>query len=156
MHGIGSLEDNIGVYRGEWSRGLKDGLGECMFTCGDHYVGEWKSDRQNGFGVFESSRGQGKYYGGWLNGKRHGKGELVFANGDIYEGSFARNKLGGYGIMTYATGQKYSGEWRNNHRDGEGQLSDGKCLYQGYWKLGMREGFGKQVSTASPNSSTIH
>jgi hypothetical protein len=125
--------------------GKRSGQGEYLDVNGDQYLGEWSSDDRNGFGTFKSTRGQGSYYGLWADGKRHGKGELVFDNGDVYAGSFERNKLHGYGVMTYAKGHKYVGEWRNNHRDGEGQLSDGCELYQGYWSMGERHGFGKQV-----------
>ena len=145
MHGIGSLESTVGFYRGEWVRGKKCGLGEYSFASGDQFLGEWSADAQNGFGIFKSTRGQGIYHGSWVDGKRHGKGELIYSNGDVYEGSFVRNKLNGFGVMKYSTGHTYCGEWRDNHREGEGQFSQGKNLYQGYWRRGMRQGFGKQV-----------
>ncbi|XP_077414999.1 junctophilin-1-like isoform X1 [Vanacampus margaritifer] len=61
-------------------------------TTTESYMGEWKNDKRNGFGVSERSNGM-KYEGEWLNNKRHGYGCTVFPNGIKEEGKYKNNVL---------------------------------------------------------------
>ncbi|XP_064817464.1 junctophilin-1-like [Oncorhynchus masou masou] len=56
------------------------------------YMGEWKNDKRNGFGVSERSNGM-KYEGEWLNNKRHGYGCTTFPEGNKEEGKYKNNLL---------------------------------------------------------------
>nr|XP_061795308.1 junctophilin-1-like isoform X2 [Nerophis lumbriciformis] len=61
-------------------------------TTTESYMGEWKNDKRNGFGVSERSNGM-KYEGEWLNNKRNGYGCTVFPNGTKEEGKYKNNVL---------------------------------------------------------------
>ncbi|XP_055784149.1 junctophilin-1-like [Salvelinus fontinalis] len=61
-------------------------------TTTETYMGEWKNDKRNGFGVSERSNGM-KYEGEWLNNKRHGYGCTTFPEGNKEEGKYKNNVL---------------------------------------------------------------
>ncbi|KAM6977110.1 junctophilin-1a [Aplochiton taeniatus] len=61
-------------------------------TTTETYMGEWKNDKRNGFGVSERSNGM-KYEGEWLNNKRHGYGCTLFPDGTKEEGKYKNNVL---------------------------------------------------------------
>ncbi|XP_072306819.1 junctophilin-1a [Eucyclogobius newberryi] len=61
-------------------------------TTTESYMGEWKNDKRNGFGVSERSNGM-KYEGEWLNNKRHGYGCTVFPDATKEEGKYKNNVL---------------------------------------------------------------
>ncbi|XP_063155468.1 junctophilin-1 [Candoia aspera] len=61
-------------------------------TTTETYVGEWKNDKRNGFGISERSNGM-KYEGEWLNNKRHGYGCTMFPDGTKEEGKYKNNVL---------------------------------------------------------------
>ncbi|XP_062337495.1 junctophilin-1b isoform X2 [Osmerus eperlanus] len=58
----------------------------------ESYMGEWKNDKRNGFGVSERSNGM-KYEGEWMNNKRHGYGCTIFPDGTKEEGKYKNNVL---------------------------------------------------------------
>ncbi|XP_054443909.1 junctophilin-1-like [Pteronotus mesoamericanus] len=60
-------------------------------TTTETYMGEWKNDKRNGFGISERSYGM-KYEGEWVN-KRHGYGCTVFPDGSKEEGKYKNNIL---------------------------------------------------------------
>ena len=47
-------------------------------------------------------------------------GEYTYANGDKYDGEWKDNKKDGKGILSCANGDKYDGNWANDKRNGEG------------------------------------
>ena len=52
-----------------------------------------------------------------------GEGILTWPSGAKYDGSFKNNKFNGSGEMIYrAGGGKYNGQWKNDKRDGEGEM----------------------------------
>ncbi|XP_066508664.1 junctophilin-1-like isoform X2 [Hoplias malabaricus] len=61
-------------------------------TTTESYMGEWKNDKRNGFGVSERSNGM-KYEGEWANNKRHGYGCTLFPDGTREEGKYKNNLL---------------------------------------------------------------
>ncbi|XP_064202523.1 junctophilin-1b [Anguilla rostrata] len=61
-------------------------------TTTEAYMGEWKNDKRNGFGVSERSNGM-KYEGEWTNNKRHGYGCTLFPDGTKEEGKYKNNVL---------------------------------------------------------------
>lgn len=74
----------------------------------------------------------GSYYTGQRDakGRRHGDGLMVFANGDRYEGNFVQNHLSGYGKMKYGDGSSYEGNWYKDMYEGEGTYisADGEVI----------------------------
>ncbi|XP_030625399.1 junctophilin-1a isoform X4 [Chanos chanos] len=61
-------------------------------TTTESYMGEWKNDKRNGFGISERSNGM-KYEGEWMNNKRHGYGCTIFPDGTKEEGKYKNNVL---------------------------------------------------------------
>jgi hypothetical protein len=49
-------------------------------------------------------------------------GTITFANGDIYVGEWRDNKRNGQGTYTFANGDKYVGEYKDDKRNGQGTL----------------------------------
>ena len=47
-------------------------------------------------------------------------GTLTWADGDTYVGEYKDNKRHGQGTYTYANGEKYVGEWKDGYREGDG------------------------------------
>ena len=55
--------------------------------------------------------------------QRHGEGKFFYTNGDTYSGEFARDVRNGHGTFTRAEdGLVYTGRWRRDQEDGEGEL----------------------------------
>ena len=44
----------------------------------------------------------------------HGKGVYTYATGDKYDGEFKDDKMNGKGVYTYANGDKYDGEYKDD------------------------------------------
>eukprot|EP00567_Pseudictyota_dubia_P005600 CAMPEP_0197441764 /NCGR_PEP_ID=MMETSP1175-20131217/7953_1 /TAXON_ID=1003142 /ORGANISM="Triceratium dubium, Strain CCMP147" /LENGTH=407 /DNA_ID=CAMNT_0042972095 /DNA_START=498 /DNA_END=1721 /DNA_ORIENTATION=+ len=76
-----------------------------------------------------------------------GYGEQTYASGNKYEGEWKDGKREGRGTMTWDNGQKYIGEWRNGKPEGHGTLTlaDG-TKYVGEWRNGVEEGTGTHTS----------
>ena len=75
----------------------------------------------------------GEYNGTVLNGKANGRGTLTFKSGAKYIGLFKDNMYHGKG--THKDGNStYEGEWVGDHRHGEGVFDwgDGRN-YKGQW-----------------------
>ncbi|CAL8399833.1 unnamed protein product [Gadus morhua 'NCC'] len=96
MSRISSSDANSTVSLGDGEPGEDDPLlrleDHVDATTTETYMGEWKNDKRNGFGVSERSNGM-KYEGEWLNNKRHGYGCTVFPDGTREEGKYKNNVL---------------------------------------------------------------
>lgn len=87
----------------------------------------------------------GGYYEGEVrNELYHGKGKIVFNNGDIKEGTFVNGKLNDRnGCYTWATGDKYVGEFKDGNISGFGEyFYKSGDRYRGSWCDDKRNGFG--------------
>jgi hypothetical protein len=153
---------------GEWKDGEMNGYGTCVFTSGDSYRGhnlnsefdgygvyshvstggvskcEYKNGIKDGFGTYESNnmshsglysndkfvRGRGTIqspagtYVGDLKGYatktlKHGNGTYTYANGDVYEGQFKNDKQYGKGKLTMPDGTVQEGIWSGDKLTGE-------------------------------------
>ena len=103
---------------------------------------EWIADTKNGCKVFNPNpvpNESVEYIGNCPNGIAQGVGILAwYQNGVLtekVEGVRKDGKLNGPGILTYLSGDKYVGEWRNDKFNGQGTLysSDGSIKNQGIW-----------------------
>lgn len=88
----------------------------------DKYVGDWKNNKKDGFGIQYYENGN-KYEGGWVENKRHGQGTLWVADGKNklrreYTGDWERDKKKGRGTMFYKTGDRYDGLWMDDKPHG--------------------------------------
>lgn len=74
----------------------------------------------------------GSIYQGQIapDGQRSGKGRMTFANGDIYEGEFKNDSFQGYGVLTLKAGARFECNWVDGKISGEGIYygSDGSKL----------------------------
>ena len=92
------------MYQGEWCADLREGRGDALYSNGDRFSGEFKSNRPNGDeGVYLYGDGR-KYEGSVRMGLRDGKGTLIMKNNDTYTGEFRGNKIHGKGVMRYGGG----------------------------------------------------
>eukprot|EP00850_Spirogloea_muscicola_P000618 SM000002S05698 [mRNA] locus=s2:1608455:1609788:- [translate_table: standard] len=73
-------------YKGEWSNGAKDGIGQLWEANGDVVCGTWKQDLQHG--------------------EVHGKGKYTFANGSSDIGEFQNSERHGIGFYTSNDGAR--------------------------------------------------
>ena len=74
-------------------------------------------------------------------------GTFTFADGDKYVGEFRDNKFNGQGTYTYADGAKYVGEYKDDKRNGQGTLTSASgTKYVGGWRDDKRNGQGTFTS----------
>jgi hypothetical protein len=97
-------------------------------------------------GVYEKSGGISSYRGDFLAGKKHGKGIKVMPNGDRYTGDFRDDYRDGQGVYVWGdktpwAGDRYEGEYRRDLRHGWGvyQWNSGD-RYEGPWENDLRMG----------------
>ena len=87
---------------------------------GNRYVGEYKSNKKHGQGVYTAANGD-SYSGEFKDGTYNGIGTYRFANGSIYSGEFKDGKRTGQGVFTRADGSTVVGEWL-------GDLAQGRVM----------------------------
>lgn len=70
--------------------------------------------------------------------KHNCSGTYTFANGNKYSGEFKDDKYHGKGTYTFADGDRYVGEWRDDLRNGDGieYRLDRAIISAGQWKDG--------------------
>ena len=102
--------------------------------------------------------GNGKVFRGeTVNGVPNGKGKLTYHGKHLLEneftGEFVDEKREGYGVMIYRDGHVYEGEWRNDKREGNGDLfwvskeqDIKRVVYKGTWKEDHMHGRGQYYS----------
>ncbi|CAK6978754.1 radial spoke head 10 homolog B [Scomber scombrus] len=173
LHGEGvACYEGDHVYKGKFSMGLMDGSGVFTWAGGLKYEGEFVCNMPLGQGTYtwpDSSSYKGEVYNGvrhgsgtytcakngmsyrgqWHQSKRHGKG-AVYYNQDKtswYKGDWVKNNREGWGVRYYPSGNIYSGEWKNNVRNGEGTMRWLKLgqRYDGQWQDGVQHGRGTQT-----------
>lgn len=133
-----ALHDNVepqspqykgsGTYTGEWKDNKQSGFGVATFANGRKYEGQWLNGKMHGTGTMwvKKSNGGGayrkRYQGDFARNKFHGVGKMFYDSGDKYEGNFENHRRHGRGVCEYANGDVYEGEWRNDKRAGRGLL----------------------------------
>jgi hypothetical protein len=77
----------------------------------------------------------------------NGRGTFTWADGDQYSGEWKDDKKHGQGTYNYANGEQYSGEWKDGNRHGKGRYKySSGMIYRGFWKDGIRDGKGTYTS----------
>lgn len=94
---------SYGAYEGTFADGQQNGIGKFTWENGDWYVGQFKNNLIEGFGIWKEI-GYTLYIGSLKRGNREGYGIYLFNNGDVYEGEFKGNKMNGVGKYTYSNG----------------------------------------------------
>jgi len=74
--------------------------------------------------------------------------KFPFTSGSRYTGNWKENKKDGFGTLIYVNGNKYEGEWKNDKRHGKGTywVKEGKKLFKEYagdWVNDKRSGMGR-------------
>lgn len=150
-----------------------NGYGVFAFADGGRYEGHFKNGSYNGNGIYTWKDGN-VYAGEWLNGERNGSGIQYFPDGtngycvfdhdkqvggyatwnydggDVYYGNIIKGTMTreGFGTYRFASGQSYSGGWKNNNQQGLGMYkwTDGS-YYLGEYSTGSRDGIGIYVNS---------
>jgi len=142
MNGYGVMVYADGEkYEGEWADGKKNGQGTYFYKNGEKYVGHFVDGKWNGFGTYTFANGN-RVEGEFRDGKQHGRGKEIFTDGEVFEGIFANGKRCGYGVYHYNNGTRYEGQWENNQKQGKGTYYYSKAIYNGDWYADERHGYG--------------
>ncbi len=141
-----------GVYVGDFKNGKKEGQGEYIWVNGDIYNGSFKNDRRDGSGWLQTI--DGKKYGDWkednpvvvgcITGNcENGAGTYKWATGEVYTGDFKNFKRDGIGTYTNSKGEVFAGAWKNHDWFERGCLT-GDCkdgigteVYEGTTYIGQ-------------------
>ncbi len=114
---------------------------------GNRYVGDYKSNKKSGQGVYTAANGD-SYSGEFKDGTYNGMGTYSFANGSIYSGEFKDGKRTGQGVFTRADGSTIVGEWL-------GDLAQGRVMeFAGDATL-LRSGLYDKGRLVSPQALTL-
>ena len=142
MNGYGVMVYADGEkYEGEWVDGKRHGQGVHWMANGDQYSGEWKNNLMNGFGIYTFADGT-RVECEFKDGQKHGRGKEIFTDGEVFEGIYANGKRCGYGVYHYSNGTRYEGQWENNQKQGKGTYYYSKAIYNGDWYADERHGCG--------------
>ena len=99
--GFGIFEGSDGsLYKGEFSDGLMNGMGDLITADGRHYRGSFKDNLP------------------------HGEGECLWTDGSNYRGSFRNGRMHGIGVFIWADGRRFTGLFDNNKTTEQGLLED--------------------------------
>ncbi|OQR94269.1 phosphatidylinositol-4-phosphate 5-kinase [Achlya hypogyna] len=153
------IQEQIPVYEGKESNGLRTGVGKLVFANGDTYVGDFAEGYRHGKGVFTYDHGTREYDGDWKLSLRHGKGKETWRRGAVtafsYEGDFYRGQPHGYGIERKPQAV-YAGDFARGVKEGTGRMvwANGDS-YDGQWRDGRLCGLGKLVTRAGV-ASRLH
>jgi len=102
--GINTISEES-YYIGELNFNRKQGVGREISIRNEYeYIGEFKDDHREGFGVVRDS--EGIYHGNWVKGLRHGRGLLTMKNGSYYLGMWNLGKREGLGIFFKSSSNK--------------------------------------------------
>lgn len=123
---------------------------------GHTYDGWWNETERKGRGMIVFADTGGTYRGQWdCFGQRTGQGIMTFANGDKYEGEWRDDEMHGKGMMLYGTGNFYEGGWVDGIKHGWGrEESVFLDRYEGEFEGGQRSGIGKRI-TFDGNSTRV-
>ncbi len=145
-------------YIGNWKNGKQDGEGSYSFSSGSKYTGEFKDGLRYGTGTYVWPDGE-KHTGQWMNDKQYGEGSYYRKDGTVLTGVWKEGKYkgktgevtgcifgdcnNGYGTYVWSNGEKYTGNWVNQRRKGQGinYFANGS-RYEGEWADDYRNGYG--------------
>ena len=97
---------------GNWLDGKKHGKGIYIWKDNSMYIGEFKNNKMDGYGVCYDNHGKIIYEGEWKNNLVHGKGIYIWEEGKRYEGEFLHGKKHGDGVFYLNNELIYEGTWK--------------------------------------------
>lgn len=140
------------------------------------YQGKWSQGVPNGPGTWSWDTTAEKFRGTVFQGAPHGRGRYDGPSGCCYDGDFVMGQPSGKG--TYVSPRemvRYSGDWKDEYFDGEGELVAGsrqkeshqqgsstpsteeedKYYYKGQWSRGLRHGSGVEETSIQRYEGTF-
>jgi len=143
LHGEGShTNQRTGEsYMGQYSRGLRSGVGSATLRSSDKYQGQWEAGVIAGEGCLVRAASGDTYQGQFQAGEPHGQARVTYGgSGDTYVGALSRGRRHGHGVHVSAKrdGEVYEGDFVEDARSGEGVLTsgDGRHVWRGRWQRG--------------------
>ena len=136
----------IEIDEGQFQKGHLHGIGSMTFykdgVQTGSYQGGFENGEEHGTGKSESSKGS-SHNGQWENGLfQNGQVTLKYDDGSSFSGTYENGKQK-HGTSVYKSGASYTGDFKDNLADGQGELkyADG-ALFTGSFKAGKRHGPG--------------
>eukprot|EP00605_Chrysophyceae_sp_TOSAG23-4_P000684 GSChrysophyteH1.ASY1.ANO1.768.1 assembled CDS len=147
----GTDKDCVYEYIGEVKDGKRHGKGaywrnDKSGKCVDVFVGNFENDMREGDCQFFHLAKGSTYNGEWHKDTKHGQGTFTWASGERYTGQYADGLMEGKGKYVFASGAVYEGEWHKGTKHGQGTFTwaSGE-RYTGQYADGLMEGKGKYV-----------
>jgi len=131
-------------YAGQWRDDKQHGFGTHTFASGSSYSGMYVAGCMHGRGTYKTAAGDA-YVGEFVHDQKQGAGQYTWKSGDSYVGNYVANMRQGRGTYTRVQAcEKYSGFWDQDAMSGQGLwlLPDGGGTYEGAFKDGLQHGFG--------------
>ena len=133
LTGIGIEIWQDSSYYGEYSNGLKEGIGRYLWKNKARYDGEWKNDMMNGLGIYYFPDGR-KYLGEWKNNYMEGFGIYLWNNKKKYFGFFKKGVKNGFGIFYLLNDKFLIGFWKDGKQNGFVKHISGEKNFYGIFK----------------------
>lgn len=155
--GIGTLTTSSNkreTYTGHWREDVKSGYGRLVLADGNTYEGQFKLGIWEGLGRIEYKSKGFTYTGSLLKGKRHGFGRLE-SDSYMFAGYWENDKKHGLGYQSITSGATYFGEWSENQKSGQGYEIGVGFNYKGEWKLDKPHGRGMVTTTGKPDQFAV-
>ena len=112
----------------------RSGIGIFYNHNGIIFMGEYKVNKRNGFGI-EENPNVGKYEGTWLDDCLTGTGILTFKDGRIYIGQMDKAKFSGFGKLLWTNGDYFIGEFKDGNRiKGKVFYSEEQGIFDSTWE----------------------
>jgi hypothetical protein len=139
--------DESVTWKGPCVDGKADGTGTWVFRSPEkgvykeqRYVGQMKAGKTDGHGVLYFANGD-QFEGEFVDGMR-ARGTYRYASGDLYTGPYKNDKPNGLGTLTSAT-WRYEGSFVDGHVEGSGTATDiAGSQYHGQFHHGVPNGHG--------------
>ena len=141
-NGVGKFISGKTKYKGEFKNDEENGFG--IYSNNNlTYEGLWNNDVQSDYGIEKWDDGS-VYRGQYYDGKKNGIGIYMWGDGKKYEGEFVNNTFQGYGIYYFNNNNNYYyiGQWKNNKKNGYGEMISEDKIFIGYYLNDKRNGFG--------------
>lgn len=155
----------IGIYKGNFENGVRDGMGTFVWNDGSEYNGNWNEDKIEGEGklIFPNySYLEGVFLDNkFINGEYvfvndtaeyrflikesdfTNKIEILFENGTFYEGTYKSNSITGRGTITFPNEDRYEGTLVDGKKQGRGVYTwISGATYEGQWLQDKMDGNG--------------
>lgn len=94
-------------YKGQFFKGIRNGVGRMKYKSRDVYEGQWQNDKRTGDGICWFGNGD-CFHGLWQFDKML-RGVYRKSNGDFYDGELKESQFNGYGKYHWIDGRWYEG-----------------------------------------------